>query len=160
MQEVRVVTPQEQLIRLMLKVMFYTMVYLPFILAGVFSAIYAVKLTKGGFITGLIFFIIGTGLLYGIVYYVRTLHYKFKLQSNKLWYVFFSLNLLLVSGIPFVAGGGIGIGMFKDSVQNNFEKGIVFLVGGLVLAVPAYIGVLKKGILNKELIQQKTEPVQ
>lgn len=159
MQNVRIVTPLEQLVTFFFKFLFAIMIYLPFILAGILASIYGIQITKGGFITGLIFFLIGIGILYGLVYYIRILHYKFKNKDNKIWYLFFGINLVLVSGIPFITGGNMGLDMFKESIKNSFEKTIVFLIGGLILAVPAYIGVLKKSIIVQKESEQPIEAV-
>lgn len=139
-----------ELIGLLIKFSVFCIVYSPFVLAfgytfyvtqEEFNLHWFVSAIIGLFSAAVLFFIIG---------FVYAVQQELRNNENKFWFVLFLLNVTLISGLPFLIGMTFGLDIIGKNSASLLEKVLAGGFGGLLLALPAYFGVIKNFAVENE----------
>lgn len=138
------------IIGLVIRFVIWCMIYSPF----VFAFGYIFKFTKETYnfhwFVSSILGLLTAAALFFLVGAIYTVQQVFKNNKNKIWVLLSLLNLILIAGLPFLIGMSIGLDFLNSNTASLFEKILAGGFSGLVLAIPAYIGVTKNFKLEPE----------
>ncbi|MGO5000498.1 hypothetical protein [Oceanisphaera sp. W20_SRM_FM3] len=132
------------------RVFILSMIYSPFVLAfgytfyvtqEQFNIHWFVSAIIGLFSAFSLFFIIG---------FIYAAQQELRNNGNKFWFFLFLLNITLISGLPFLIGISFGLDIIGKSSASLLEQVLAGGFGGLLLALPAYFGVIKNFAVENE----------
>lgn len=131
------------LIVFLIRFMIGCTIYSPFILAFVFIVYLTQQKITFHILVSIILGLISTAILFFITGLVYGAQQEFKSNSNYIWVFFLLLNLVLISGLPFLIGMSVSLDIIGQTASVT-EKVLVGTFGGGILALPAYFCVTKK----------------
>jgi hypothetical protein len=142
-----------RIIGLMIRLIAWSLIYSPFVLAFGSAAYYVHQEQGFGLWPSLVVGIIAASVLYLIVAALYGMQIELKKSNTIAWSVVFVINVFLVSGLPFLIGVAISLDLIGANETSLVEKVLVCGFGGTILAIPAYIGVTKS--FRSDLNQSK-----
>jgi len=138
------------IIGLIIRFIVWCMLYSPFVFAFGFTFKFTQETYNlHGFVSSILG-LLSAAALFFLVGAIYTVQQVFKNKKNKTWLLLSLLNLILIAGLPFLIGMSFGLDFLDNKITSLFEKIIAGGFGGLVLAIPAYIGVTKNFKLDPE----------
>ena len=120
------------------------LIYSPFCCVGFLTFKYVTLNFQCYWAIGVVAGFIGMFLFSIIIAMIGRIKSFLQEKGNILWIFPFLLNVCLISGVPFFIGFNISNSFFGTEQMKPIELNILNVVGGLMLAIPSYLGISKR----------------